>query len=60
MGLQGQQLLPPAFGSHHVDTFFLPIDVVELKAPHLARAQPVNGEQKKDGAIAELKWLILL
>jgi hypothetical protein len=56
--LQGQQFTPPALGPHHGKAIFFPIDVVELKAPNLARAQPVNSEQKKDGAVTELIWLV--
>ena len=56
--LQGQQFSLPALGSQHTEPILVPIDVVELKAPNLARAQSVNGEQKKDGAVTELKWLV--
>jgi hypothetical protein len=49
--LQGQQLSSPTLGSHHAEAIFFPIDVVELKAPNLARSQAVNGKQKKDGAV---------
>jgi hypothetical protein len=35
-----------------------PIDVVEPKAPNLARAQPVDSEQKQNGAVTWLKWLV--
>src|SRR5690348_15035224 len=56
--LQGQQLLSPALGAHYVEAISFPIDVVEPKAPNLARAQPVDSEQKQNGAVTWLKWLV--
>jgi hypothetical protein len=52
VSLQRQRLSSPTLGSHHTEAIFFPIDVVEPKTPNLARAQAVNGEQKKDGPIA--------
>ena len=50
--LQAQRFSSRTLGSHHAEAILFPIDVVESEAPNLARAQPVNGKQKKDGAVA--------
>jgi hypothetical protein len=42
-----------ALGALDPQTIVLPVDIVELPAPDLARAQPIDREQQQNGAIAE-------
>src|SRR3989449_3899406 len=51
--LERAHLQTHALGALDPQTIVLPVDIVELQAPDLSRAQPIDREQQQHGAIAE-------
>src|SRR5215813_1695408 len=46
--LEGKELKAPALGASYVERVMVPVDIVELQAPDLARAQAIGSEQQQD------------
>src|SRR6266487_159738 len=56
--LERAHLKTHALGALDPQTIVLPVDIVELQAPDLSRAQPIDREQQQNGAIAETGGII--
>ena len=50
--LKREDLNTPALRALDAKTIVLPVDIVELQAPDLSRAQPIDREQQENGPVA--------